>query len=316
LRVRLPSPTLRGAALSAKLLHSVAFLAAVVPEAVTDLAGQKAAVSLQERAGDTVAQAVVEVPEAVPLEDIIAVFRAGVARKHIAMEAGSDPERIAVTVAPLPPPAFAESDADHDGQLSKKEFLVLAKPSTTFQALTLFHKIDADGDGAVTVLELLQAEPSVVPTAALEEAALEEAAPEQGAPEEAPPAEAVAIDMADFKDRMARAFETQDDVVRTCDKDSDHAFTIVEFQRCLRILSPPLTKKQLEYAFAGLDANGDRKVTESEYVAVTAIGIFHPSAAHLKAALDAATANLRHGSPPITLEDFKARLQLAAGRAS
>jgi len=169
--------------------------------------------------------------------------------------------------------AWAAIDTDRSGLLNYNEFQnagkAFAPPLTDPEAHYAFEGLDSNRDDNLEPLEFQgygiehffeEPKPVTINPAPSPVANTQSSAP---------------ITMQDFKQRMGEADSTE--VFNTLDAMGDGTLDLNEMVMGGEAFTPAISSQIAEYAFRGLDINGDNKVTKHEWDMVLASGHFFTS---------------------------------------
>lgn len=87
-----------------------------------------------------------------------------------------------------------------------------------------------------------------------------------------------------YSNRLAQTHGNLEDGFNSMEKDGDQCLSEEEFTAGATALTDPLTEEEAQYAFAGLDVDGDLLSCKAEFLGVLQLGHFYASEDDLKAA--------------------------------
>jgi len=193
-----------------------------------------------------------------------------------------------------PAELFNKLDFERDGVVFADELIAdtgVFKPSlTTAEALAAVKLMDTNFDNHVTLAEFSKAieqsrSPTEVSTTGATEAStstMTTTTTTSTATVWKPKRQAMTSNV--FADHLLSSHNSTAAALSQMDADGDGCLTEGELISGVAALRQPLTKQEAQYAFSGLDANGDLFVCRQEFMGVLRVGRFFQTPATLEAA--------------------------------
>lgn len=167
----------------------------------------------------------------------------------------------------LPEKQFHKFDNSSDGVIVLSELVArgaeFTSPLTQGEGVVAMKGFDANSDNKITMAEYSGA-------------VREQHFYQNGAQEP--------ITLKEFLKRMSDSDQPSTDVFDAVDRDNDGSLDLHDFQQAPRTSDAKLTQREAQYAFAGLDVDGDGRVSRHEFLAVAKVGRFYPTPHALRAA--------------------------------
>lgn len=197
----------------------------------------------------------------------------------------------------LPSDLFNALDLQKDGMLVADELMAnkdaFTPPLQEDEALAAIKLFDTDLDNQVTLAEFTHGVEQQDGSGAATPLPVSTSAAEVWQPQRK------AMTSGVFSERLHTLYGSPQDAFDQMDSDLDRCLTQQELANGTADFREPLTEQEVEYAFSGLDVNGDWKVCEGEFLGVLNLGRFFQSVESLKdAGFDVKAPTPHRNAPP------------------